>query len=171
MDKSLSLIVSEVAQLEAMLIESDGEITPEIESMLAVREIQLPEKVDRYASVIERFDLIEEFYKEKADQIYKLAKAAGTVSIRCKENLKASMMDLNVSELTGNEIKFKLSPSNPSVEIVDQSKLNGSYLITETITKVDKKRIGEDLKLGVPVDGAELRQTFSLRKSLNRKLK
>ena len=171
MSKALQLIVNEVAQLEQMLIESGGEITPEIENMLAVKDVQLPEKIDGYYSIIERFELIQDFYKQKADAMSRLAKAASQVSDRCKDNLKLAMQELNVDELKGQDYRFKLSPSNPSVIIPDESLLDQSYTITKTVTSIDKKRILEDLKLAVKVMGARLEENFSLRKYLNRSAK
>ena len=169
--KSLSLIVSQVADLENQLIESGGLITEEIENALAIRDTHLPEKIDSYAAVIERFDLVEEHYKNKAAFYLGLAKSAGSVVERCKENLKASMKELGVSELIGNDVKYKLSPSNPTVLIASDDAIEGSYKITETVVKIDKKKIAEDLKLGVPVVGARLQETFRLTKSANRKTK
>lgn len=165
--KSLAVLIDETAALEHALVESQGEITPEIEAMLAVKDTHLPEKVDAYAMVIERMDTIFAFYRAKAELFNRMAKAAEAVSNRCEYNLKTAMETLHTDEIKGHDIKFKLLKSNPAVEIEDDSKLDPAYLITETVTKVDKKRIVEDLKLGVPVAGAKLRQSFALRKYVN----
>ena len=170
-NKSLSLIVSQVADIENMLIESEGVITPEIEAILAVKEINLPEKVDSYAAVIERFEMIEEYYKAKSDNILKIARAASAVYSRCKENLKFAMKELGVDEINGHDMRFKLSASKPSIIIEDDSKIDAAYKITETIVKIDKNKIGEDLKIGVPVAGAKMQENFSLRKYANRSSK
>ena len=161
--KSLRTIVSETAQLETMLIESNGEITPEIEAALSVKEINLPQKVDNYSMVIDRMESVSKFYYEKAKIFMQMSKSAESVSERCKANMKFAMQELKVTELVGNDIKFKLVKSNPAVVINDENEVDGSYKITKTTTSVDKKRIADDLKLGIPVKGAELQQNQSLR--------
>lgn len=166
--KSLSLIVSQVAELENQLIESGGVLTEEIEKALAIVDTHLPEKIDSYAAVIERFDLVEQFYKDKAAFYLGMAKSASSVTERCKENLKFAMKELGVTELAGNDVKYKLSPTNPSAIIDSEDAIEASYKITETIVKIDKKKILEDMKLGVPVVGARMQENFRLTKSANR---
>lgn len=166
--KSLSLIVSQVADLENQLIESGGEITEAIESALSIKDTHLPDKIDSYAAVIERFGMIEAHYEKQAEFYLKLAKASGAVVERCKDNLRHAMNELNVTELVGNDIKYKLSPTNPSAIIDSEDAIEASYKITETIVKIDKKKILEDMKLGVPVVGARMQENFRLTKSANR---
>jgi hypothetical protein len=166
--KSLSQIVSQVGDIETQLIESGGVITEAIEGALAVYDTHLPDKIDSYASIIERFDLVEQFYKDKAAFYMGLSKSAASVTERCKENLKSAMKHLCVTELVGNDVKYKLSPTNPSAIIDSEEALDSSYKITETIVKIDKKKILEDMKLGVPVVGARMQENFRLTKSANR---
>jgi len=163
-NRSLSTIVHETARIEEMLIESGGELTPDIEHLLSVRDVQLPEKVDKYAAIIERFDLIEKYYRAKADQLLSIARASVAVSERCKENLKLAMKELNVTDLDGNDCRFKLSSSKPALVISDEDQVPREYWVTETITKIDKNKVKEDLALGVPVAGAKLQESYSLRK-------
>lgn len=166
-NKSLISLVHQAANLEELLIESGGEMTPEIEILLETKEINLPEKVDNYDLMIDRMDMIEKFYKEKADFYLRLAGSAAGLAKRCKDNLKLAMQTLGMQEISGFDIKFKLIPSNPSCVVDDEGVVDGSYKITETITRIDKKRIAEDLKLGVPVSGAHLERGVSLRKYAN----
>lgn len=165
--KSLLSLVAQASDIETMLIQSGGEITPEIESLIEANEIELPEKIDNYALVMDRMQAISEFYKRKADVFLRLAKAADNVTNKCKDNLKLSMQAAGVNELAGFDVKFTLSNSNPSCVIENESAIEGAYKVTEVITRVDKKKILEDLKLGVPVKGARLEQTKSLRQYAN----
>ncbi len=57
------MIVNEAMQIEQMLMESGGEITPEIDQALAVNSNSLVEKVDSYHHIIERFEALEGHYK------------------------------------------------------------------------------------------------------------
>lgn len=165
--KHIFQLLAESNTLEQMLIESHGELTPEIEEMLTIKDVQLPEKIDGYAFVIDRMDSVSDFYKRKAEMFMRLSKSATSVSYKCKENLKSAMALMNVDELSGFDVRFKLVKSNPSCVIEDENKIDASYKVTETVISIDKKRIAQDLKLGVPVDGARLEQGTSLRTYAN----
>jgi hypothetical protein len=165
--KSLQVLVDEVSQIEQMLLEGAGEITPELEAMLAVSETFLPQKIDNYSLVIERMRFLTSFYKSRAEFVLKMSKAAEAVAERCRDNLKLAMETLQTEELVGIESKFKLVKSNPTCVVEDEAQIDESYKSVETFTKIDKKRIAEDLKIGVPVRGARLEYNRSLRSYAN----
>ncbi len=165
---SLREILEVASNIENMLVESQGEITSEIEAALAIKDINLPAKVDSYGFVMDRMASVADFYKQKAKFFERLAKAADSVVERCEDNLKASMQTLRVDEILGNDIRFKLQKSNPSVVINNEDLVDKIYKNEKITVSIDKKRIAEDLKIGVPVAGAHLEQGFSLRKSANR---
>jgi hypothetical protein len=73
------------------------------------------------------------------------------------------MKELNVEELEGFDMKFKIRKSPPSCVIDDESKIDPAYKITETIAKVDKRKMLEDLKLGIPCDGAHMTQNVTVK--------
>jgi hypothetical protein len=164
MSQSLMSLIDQSARIEKMLVESDGEIGPELEAMLAQIDISLPEKIDDYDFRIERMEIISEFYKRKASFYIKLADSAAAAAKRCKDNLKAAMITLGTDEIEGNDVRFKLSASNPSCVIENESKIDDCYKIIETSVKIDKKRIIEELKLNLPVFGARLEYGKSLRR-------
>lgn len=167
--KTLRELVSISGAIEDALILSGGEITPELEQALAVKDMQLPEKVDGYSLVMDRMASVSEFYAEKAELFNRLSGAAKSVVSKCKDNLKFAMTEMSVTELVGNDYKFKLQNSPAAVEMLDETKIPDSYKIVKTVTSVDKKKILEDLKIGVPVDGAELRQGTHVRSYANNK--
>jgi len=161
--KTLLELVSITAEIESQLIESSGELTPEIEAMLAVKDMQLPTKIDGYALLIQRMDTVSDFYKAKADQMLKLSKSATKVIDRLKANLEFAMTELKVDELTGNDLRFKLQDNPASVNFTDKTLIPDNYKIIETVVSLDNKKVLEDLKLGVPVAGAELKQGKHIR--------
>ena len=154
--KSLATLVSMVAEIETSLIENDGELSPRIEAILAEIDVKLPEKVENYAGIVARMQLAQEYYSDKAVQLMKMAKSAKAVEARCKENLVLAMEALGVKELLGTETRFKLMETK-SVSIDHETLIEESYKHTETVVSIEKKRIGEDLKAGVPVKGASLK--------------
>lgn len=164
-NKSLALLVRDVAVIEEELILSGGEITPAIEQLLAEIDVKLPEKVESYAGIIARMKLASDFYLDRAEQMQKFSSAATKIVARCHENLKNGMNTLGVQELLGTDTRFKLSFTDILVLDDDTQKIPEAYKSTEvvSVTTVDKKRIKEDLKLGVAVSGAELKQNSHVR--------
>lgn len=160
--KSLSLLVSQASLLEQKLIESAGEITEEIQDMLSVRDEQLPEKVDGYSIVLDRFAALEAYYKERAQFFSEIAKRCEAVQDHLKTNIKNAMTELNVTELSGHDIKFTKTRVKPRLIIEDESKIPKEYKQDVITTKVDKDRLREDLAVG-PIDGAHLEESFSLK--------
>lgn len=168
MKETLRTLVQQSNDLMMQLAESGGELTPELESQLANVELALPEKVDSYAHLIDRLDVEIETWKQKADFYSAIAKSCKNVKERLKENIKFAMQEMTVSEIKGNDVRFKLSSSKPSLQI-DESLIDPLYTSQVTTTVIDKKRIEEDLKAGVPVAGARLIENVSLRTYANRR--
>lgn len=168
MSNSLVSIVREVATLETLLIESGGELTPEIESMLTVKEVNLPEKVDNYEAMLDRLESIEGLYKERAKMFSTAAKSLGNAQDTLKERLKFAMKELGVTELMGHDIRFKLSATKPRLVIDDEKLVPKDYKVEVVTTEVQKDKLAEDLKIG-SVAGAHLEESFSLRKYVNKK--
>lgn len=161
-NRSLISIVSETVAVEKMLIESGGELTPEIEAFLAVNAQELAEKVDAYDMVINRFKALEDFYGERAEFYYKISSQCLNTVARLKENIKRAMSELGVEEVKGNETRFKLVEGSGSLRIKDPEMVPVEFKeeITETVIK--KSELKAALKSG-PVAGAELEFNPSLR--------
>jgi hypothetical protein len=164
---TLLALVEHARTVEAALFENDGEITPEIEQMLLVTDVHLPAKIDAYQATMERFEAFAEIHKQKADAQYRIVKSCQAVVERLKENLKIAMQELGTDELSGIDTRFKLQQSPPSCVIDNEESLDAAYKTIVQTTKIDKKRILEDLKLGVPVVGAHIEQSSYIRQYAN----
>lgn len=165
-NKSLITLVSESNDLERMLIESGGELTPEIEAMLQVKGAQLPDKVDAYHFTKDRFATLETYYKERANFYYNIAKQCGAVQDRLVENLKYAMNELHTDELVGHDVKFKLSKSKAKLVIDDPEMVPVAYKTEVITTQIEKEKLRADLEIG-EVAGAHLEPSFSLRTYAN----
>lgn len=162
MSESLRELVSVASEIENHLIESAGLLTPELENALAVIEIKLPQKIDGYNAVLERMEMAEAYWKMKASEFQAVAKGCASAREFVKNRLKEVMKENNLTELVGNDVKFKLSNSKPKM-IIDDETLDKAYFMQVTEVVPDKKRIEEDLKMSVPIAGAKLEETKSLR--------
>lgn len=160
------ILVNEASALEQMLIDSGGEITPEIENALVVKDQLLPEKIDNYSLIMERFEHLSEHYKSRAEMFIQIAKQCQNVQERLKENIKQAMLTLEVEEVQGFDIRFKLSKSKPKVVIFAEEVIPTEYKKEVTTIVVDKDKLREDLSIGL-VSGAKLEQSYSLRTYAN----
>ena len=167
--QSLPALVREVQSLFQVLAENGGELTPELEQSLAVIDIALPAKIDSYKVILDRAELEETYWKKKADEMYAIAKGMKSIQERLKESLKLAAIAMDKTELVGNDVNFKLSNSKPKM-VIDEKLIDEAYKYTVTTTEIDKKKIEEDLRLGVPVTGAHLVETKSIRAYANKKL-
>lgn len=155
-------LVNTTKQLEDALIESGGELTPELEAMLAVKDVQLPAKVDAYHHVIDRLNNTADFYKSKADFYSKFSKSCSGAAKRLKDNIKYGLISMGLDQLIGDEIKFKLRNNKASVFIKDESLIPETYKVPVTVYELDKDKILADLKAGIEIPGAELLQSQSV---------
>ena len=167
----MSYLVNALAQadqLERMMIEAEGQLTPEIEAMLAISEKQMSEVVDVYHLRMERMEKVAEFYSAKADQYARLASSIEKATKYTKQLIKDHMMNVGVTELSGGEFSFKLARTAPVVDVVDQDKIPDTYIKVKVEETVDKKKIADDLKLGIQIEGVILKENYSLRTSIKK---
>lgn len=162
--KSLVALAKESAEIERIIIESDGELTPELEAALSVNNINLPDKVEGYHNILQRVEMMAEHYKRQAEFFLKLKKSCENFENTLRENLKAAMQILGTDEINGNSVTYKLVNSNPKLLIENESQLPFEYKKDVVETVIDNKKIKEHLVAGLPVDGARLEQTVALKK-------
>lgn len=165
-NETLRELVTQAANIELMLLENGGLLTPEIEEKLAVLDVATPAKIDNYYNLMERFDAMQAVFKKKADDMAAIAKSFENANERLRFNLKEAMGIAEMDELRGNDYRFCLADSPPSVLIENSTEIPTDYKQTIISEKIDKKRIAEDLKLGVPVPGCSLTRGKTLRKYL-----
>jgi len=166
MSKSLVEIATTQAKIETALIESGGEITPDIEAMITEIDLKLPEKVDSYDGLIQRMEMLTAYYRGRAADFTKLARGADAFIDKLKNNLKFAATSMGVKELIGVDQKFVLVPGE-KVEIDELAKLPASFIVTEVTHKPDAKAILRELKEGHDVPGARLVETMSVRRYAN----
>lgn len=162
-------IINQSKRIEDLLVESNGELTPELEKELMIIDVQLPQKIDNYASVIDRMKLAGEYYKQKSDFYYKFSKSCDGVVKKLKENIKYALVNMGLEELLGSEIRFKLKNNKKSVFIKDEALIPEKYKYTEPVVKVDTALILADLEKGLDVPGAEILQSKSVMVYPNKK--
>jgi len=163
MNKSLVTIISETANIEQMLVESGGEMTPDIESFLQINASELSLKVDGYSTILDRFEMLESFYEQQAEFYNKVAVQCENAAKRLKLNLIYAMNELGQSEIKGSEIRFKLTNSAGSLVINDPEMVPVEFKTEVITTEIKKDEVKAALKRGEKVEGAELKIAQSIR--------
>lgn len=163
MSKSLSAILNESLDLEKSIIESYGELTPAIMDRLTINEIETKEKLDAYDAIMDRFELSEKFFKDKAAQINLVAKAFGNARESMRARIKEFMIAKDIKEVRGSDVRYALSNTTPTLEI-DEKLIAKKYWVQIISEEIDKAKIKEDLKAGVEIFGANLKTNQALKK-------
>lgn len=163
--KARSLI--ELAQLsqsiENQLMESDGLITPEIELAIMELEKNLTTKADAYGFVLRKLESESTFYKLRAEQLSQMSDHLKNVATKMKDRAKAAMLSMGVSKIEGDEVTLSLAKGRGAVCVSDITALPRDCIIETVQIKADKEKIGALLREGIPVSGASLDETWTIR--------
>lgn len=168
MSESLYGLVKKSQEITQEIIENGGELPKDLELALDENEKSLSLKVDGYHHILDRMSFEKEFWKEKKKYIDQIIKALDGAENNLKNRLKDAMRDLDVQELVGNEVRFKLGRSKPKLEI-DPDKLPGPLLIEEVTYKPDQDKIRDFISKGEEVPGVRVIESWSLRTYANTK--
>ena len=113
------------------------------------------------------------FYQdiEQEIELFKkqMNKAKGYVKFLQEQQERMKQYVISCYAATGDKPKhsklnpIKVSESSGSVEVLCEEDIPGEYWITVETTKLDKKRILEDLKSGKEITGVQLKRTKYIR--------
>lgn len=161
MGEKLSLydLTSEYTLICEALEENGGEITPEIEAMLAINEKNFLTKAEGYAEIIAKYTILAENAKTRKAQCERVQKIAENAVKRMKERIGQAMEEYGLQKVECGLHKFSLR-SSQAVEITDEVAIPNHY--KKVVVSVDKKALRADLMAGVVVEGAELKENKSL---------
>ncbi len=154
-------------EITSQLIESGGELTPDMENSLATIDMKTPAAVDAASFLIQRMEHEEAYWKEMAEKYSLIAKGCKTTREKMKEAIKIGMLQLGLSDLEGRDVRFKISKAKPKL-VVNADYLDPNYLTTKTITEPNNEKIRSDLEQGLEVEGAMLLESHSLRSYVNK---
>lgn len=141
------------------LEENGGEITPEIETMLAINAENFVTKADGYCEIIAKYLHMAEAAKARKADLDRVQKVAENTAKRLRERLLLAMDEYGLDKVEIGLHKLSKRTSK-AVEIVDESKIPNNYI--KVTTSIDKSALRTDLLNGVLVEGAELKTNTSL---------
>lgn len=168
-DKKATLLdlANRANEITQLIIEADGELTPELEQALAVSEKDIAQKADGYYLMMVTMSNRVKELKELSKQFTDAAKSIDNQLKSLNERLKFAMESMDTDEIKGERYRFKLSTGKASLVI--KHELIGDAFKREVVTtEVDKDLIESKLKAGEKVPGAYLEPTLTLRKYVNK---
>ena len=158
MELTLYQISDEQRRINAMLEETGGEMTPEIEEALAINEGNFVTKAENYGKAILYYKSIVEAVKGEKDRLDGIKKTAENAIKRMEERLTEAMQTFDKPKVELATMKLGLRKSE-RVVIDDESKVPADCIKVKTeVSKTDLKahiKAGEDC-------GAHLEENQSL---------
>ena len=158
MSKSLLALALEGDAVMKDLIELGGEITVTQELALEA----LVKEVDACQAVLVGLDAYEARWQQQADVMLAEVKRAQRAREAFKSYLSACVKTARGETLEGEFFVLALQPNPSAVIVEDEAAVPPEYKSQKIEIKVDKKRVAEDLKLGIPVQGCKLERTQRL---------
>ena len=158
MELTLYQITEEQRNIEALLESTGGEVTPEIEELLAVNEGNFLEKSRDYGFAILRYKAMINAVKAEKDRLDGIKKYCENAVARMEERLVGAMQTFGKPKVELDTMKLSLRRSE-RVVVDDEAKVPADCIkVTTTVNKTDLKahiKAGEDC-------GAHLEENQSL---------
>lgn len=153
--KTLFALTTQMTDIERMLDENGGEITPELEALWAETKESLKEKADSYNTVIRKY---EAFIKAADDEIahYEDMKKKAENSLRhIKEHIRDTMAFNGIDRIEGRFCKIRLLRSI-ATEVDEEAVLQPYRAKLEKLAEALPSWVTANLK----VSKSELRRVF-----------
>lgn len=155
-------ITADQQTIVALLEETGGELTPEIEEAMAITREELETKAENYGKVIFEYKAKEEALANEIARLTAKKKTAQNIQQRMKERIAEALRVFDVDKLEAGAFRYGFRNSE-RVEISDLNHLPDKFIIVEK--KADKKALFAAIKAGEQIIGAtiEKNQTLQIR--------
>ena len=167
--RTLAEIVESTLETEQTLFNNGGELTPELEAMMAKDAADMEKKIDGYNAAYREEDARANAIGEEIKRLQALKKTAENSAKRIKELLKYNMERLGVERVNGTTCKAYFSKSTSVVadeatllkpydaQLADLRKSLPSYITIEVgISKTELKTAIAGLLPDETIDGASM---------------
>ena len=155
---TLYQISEDQRRLNAMLEETGGELTPELEEALAITEQNFVSKAENYGKAILHYKQMVAAAKAETDRIKAIQKTCENAIARMEERLRDAMILYDKPKVEMATLKLSLRKSE-RVVIDDENNLPADCIVVKT--EVSKTEVKRHLKAGETI-GAHLEENQSL---------
>lgn len=166
-------LLDEGNEITRAIVESEGEITPQIEEWMNDHEKNIAKKVDAIAWVDKTLEEQAESFKEKALQYSRIAKGFESARDFMRTRIKGALLFEKTDHIEGFTHSIKLVHSGFKVDTTFSPEDEKNCLAVaetqgfarvKTTVELDKDKIKESLKEGnCPLDFVRLLPIYSLR--------
>lgn len=156
--KTMRELIFEAKELELKLESTGGELDPVTELELYQNELDVKSKTDSCAAFMEHLSLeVDRWTNRKNEATLGLTRAKRRLEY-FEEYLKYSVDQMG-GEVKGDYSVIKTAPTAGNLIIIDKELIPMQYKkeVVDIHFDIDNKAIKEDLSLGIPVPGAELK--------------
>ena len=162
MKQSLYNITEDQRLINAMLEETGGELTPEIEEAMMITEENFISKAEAYGATISEYDAQAEACAQEIKRLQAFKKTCENVSKRMKERISDAMITFDMDKVTAGTFRFSFRKSK-AVVVENEELIPEEYFHTERT--ICRKELMDALKAGEVIAGAmiETRQTLQMR--------
>lgn len=155
MKVSLFQIEQEYINIAEQLIETQGELTPELEQALAINKDQLAVKSAGYGFVVKQANHDITAIDSEIKRLQALKKSREKMIERLEGAVKSAMELYGYEKLESNTLKISLTKSTETI-IENPDLIPRKYKTKEITYKISKADIKNDLNAGKKVKGAYL---------------
>jgi len=157
--KSLFVISQEAVDLASKL--EEGEFTPQLELALVINQNELQEKSLNYGYVIKTLEYDVAAIDEEIKRLKGIKTSKETVIDRMKDSVLNAMQIYCIEKVTSPTLTISTRRSE-SVEVPDINLLNEDWITEKVVRSPDKIAIKKAIGNGVTVDGAYIKENYSL---------
>lgn len=152
-------ITVEQQQLNALLEENGGELTPEIEEALKINLDNFNAKAEGYVKAIKNYKAEEDAIAEEIKRLQEKKRVNANAQARLKEALKTAMDTFDTPKVQAGLFKVSLTKSE-AVNIINEDAIPQEY--KKVKYEVSKTDIKNAIKSGLVVEGAEIVENKSI---------
>ena len=142
-------------QLAEELIDNGGELTPELETALAITEEQLQNKSVAYSFVIKQMDADIDTIDAEIKRLQNAKKQREKASEYLKERIKHAMELFSIDEIKTPLVKINFRKSE-TVEVENVNELTSAYKTIKIVETADKAAIKSAIKNGAVIPGCSI---------------
>ena len=161
-------ILLQKSELEKILEDSTGELTPELEAQIMSIDVLEKDKSDALAAVFDRITVNKELLENRIDALSKAVQTLKNVEDRLKGHIKNSLITSGQKKIEGVENYFQISKLKDKIIVENEEIVPTYYKKVKTIISVDKDTVRESLNAGQAVEGVRTEENYMLRKYIKK---
>ena len=154
--------------IEELIINSGGEITPDLEGVLKDIDLTVKESVDKTRITMERMELSADYWKKRAKESQLIGRALMAMHEKFKDQIKRIMVESDKQDLIGVDYRYKIV-NKPSKIVVDESELSVEMCMEKITLVPDMEKISALMAKGIKVPGCKYESVIALNCYPNKK--